>query len=120
MLLISIKEPAPTPLQPPAAKPVTSALRIAGSRDPSHFLTPQHRTNAGQHLSRIEGLYQIIVRAELKSDNPVDFIGAVPAHDNHRHVRTRANVPQELQAVVMAEPEVEHDKAGIHAFKIPI
>ena len=47
---------------------------------------PQHGTDAGQQLARVERLGDVVVRAQLESD---DLVGVVPAGGDHDQGRVR-------------------------------
>src|SRR5262249_26234383 len=120
VIVLAVKQLASAPLQSPAAEPVASPLRIAGARNPSYLLPPQNGTDSGEHFARVERLDEVIVSTELEPDNAVDLIGAVPRHDDHRHLRVRPDVAKKIKAIVLAKPQIEHDQAGIDAFKIAV
>jgi hypothetical protein len=65
----------------------------------------------------LNGFTRIIVRAELEYDDAVDIIRAVPGHDNDRHVRAGANIPEEIQAVILTKPKVEHNQSRDQCFR---
>ena len=84
--LVRVNELSAAPLKHPTVEPVAASLRIARPRSPSHFLSPQHGANAREQFPKTKGLYNVVVRAELKADNTVDFFGAMTGRDNHRNI----------------------------------
>src|SRR5262245_54906229 len=70
---------------------------------------PQYSPDASQKLARVERLRQIVVRADLETDDPVDLLAHRGQHD-HRQLGARAQVAAERKAVFAREHEVEHDQ----------
>gem|GEM_PF-6130986 len=83
---VRINELSAAPLKHPTVEPVAASLRIARPRSPSHFLSPQDGADAREQFPETKGLYDVIVRAEFKADNTVDFFGAMTGRYNHRYI----------------------------------
>jgi hypothetical protein len=108
-----IGEAARPPVQSPAGKLVAPAFGVAVRRGPLSVKTPQHCAHPRQQLPQVEGLRHIIVGAELKTDDAIDFIPAVTGCDYDRDVGTRADLAQEIETVPKAEPKVKDHQVDI-------
>ena len=84
-----------------------------GASDPSHFLPPQHRADAGEQLPKAERLDDVIVRAELQADDAVDFIRTMAGGDDDRNIGMGADFSQQIQPVVLTKPQIQNDQAGL-------
>src|ERR1700682_2573213 len=109
---IGIDESPATPFTLPAVESVPASLGIMGSRDPPHFLPPQHGTDTGKQLPEAEGLYDIVVRPEFETDDAIDFVGTMAGRDDHRNIRMRTNFPQQVQPIILTEPQIQNYQAG--------
>ena len=69
----------------------------------------QHRLDAGQKLARVEGLAEIIVGAELQTDDSVGLLGHGGEKDDGNFGRV-AQMAAERQAVLARHHDVEHDE----------
>jgi hypothetical protein len=81
-------------------------------------VSPQNRADAREQFPETERLGDVIVGTELKADDTVDFITAMPGRDDDRNVRMGANLPQEVQPVILAEPEIQNDQARIRCGEV--
>ena len=79
--------------------------RLAGSRR-GDGADPRHE------LAQAERLHDVVVRAELEPDDAVDLLALRRDHDD-RHVRARAQLAADREAVDVRQPEVEqHEVDG--------
>ncbi len=85
----------------PPVKSVPAAFRSIRSRRSSHFLSPQHRPNAGEQFSEAERLYDVIVSSEFEADDAIDFIGPMTGCDDDRYIRMRSDFSQKIQPVIL-------------------
>ena len=69
---------------------------------------PQDRAQAREQLARLEGLRQVVVRAEFEADDAVDGIAA-PGQHEHRRVGGRAQLPAQIEPVHVGQHQIEHD-----------
>ena len=113
-----VEKPPATAFKLPAVEPVPAPLRIMGPCDPPHFLSPQHRTDARKQFPEAEGLYDVVIRPEFEADDAIDFVWTVAGRDNDRNVRVRANFPQQIKPVVLAEPQIQNDQAGKGSYQM--
>src|SRR5882762_2053412 len=104
----------------PTAKPVSASLRIARACRPSDFLSSQNGADAGEQFSETKGLYDVIVRAKLETDNTVDFVCAMTGRDNDRNIRVRSQFSQEIEPIVLAKPQIKDYQTRIRSFKMTI
>jgi hypothetical protein len=104
--------------QLPAVEAVAAALAITGARGPSHLVTPQHRADAREEFSQAERLDDVIVGAELKADDAIDFVGPLPGGDDDRHIATRTDFSQQIEPIVLTEAKVENDQTGLCCLKM--
>ena len=51
----------------------------------------------------------MIVDADLEPHNPISFICPMTSYHNHRNIRARANIPQDIQTIVLTELQIEND-----------
>src|SRR5947209_2623141 len=70
----------------------------------------QDCVDARDKLARVEGLRQIVVRADLKSDDAVNVLAARSQHQNGDCGAFSAQTPQKLEAVHARHHHVEDDK----------
>ncbi len=73
---------------------------------PEDSLHPRHQG------SRIEGLRDVVVRAELEPDDRIDVVGPCGQHQD-RGLAAAPNLAADLEAVDLGEHEVQHDEVGI-------
>ena len=111
---------AATPFELPAVEAIAAALGITGARGPSHLLTPQHRAHARQELSQAKRLDDVIVSAELKADDAIDFVRFVPGGDDDRHIGLRTDFPEQIEPIVLTEAKIENDQAGPCSLKMAV
>jgi len=69
--------------------------------------------NAREQFPQAERLYDVIIRPQLKTDDAINLLGAMSGRDDDRNVRMRTNFPQEIQPVVLTEPQIQYDQAGL-------
>mmetsp|Transcript_21671 Transcript_21671/g.84405 ORF Transcript_21671/g.84405 Transcript_21671/m.84405 type:complete len:428 (+) Transcript_21671:1981-3264(+) len=70
----------------------------------------QHRVDAGQQFARIEGLGEIVVRADLQADDAVHVLDLGGQHDDGRAVVGGAQPAADGQAVFAGQHQVQHDQ----------
>src|SRR4051794_22588931 len=99
---LGIEQASAAAFQTPAVKSVSTPFGIMGTRGASHLVSPQNRADAREQFSETEWLGDVIVGTELEADDTVDFITAMPRRDDDRNVRVGANLPQEIQPVILA------------------
>ena len=68
--------------------------------------TPQHGAHARDQLARIERLRQVVVGAQLETDDAID-VGAVRGEHDHRHRQAVAQPAQHLEAAERGQHHVE-------------
>src|SRR4051795_7058626 len=90
--------------------PVPDLLRLHLS--PLRDASPQDRLDAGDELTRVEGLRQIVVGADLEPDDLVDVLVTRGQHQD-RDVGALADPPADLEPVHVRQHQVEHDQAGL-------
>src|SRR5258708_35449358 len=117
---LGIDQLAAAALKLPAVEPVATPLRIAGACNPSQFLAAQYRADARQQFPQAERLDDVVVRAELEADDAIDLVEAMTGQDDDGHVRMGADVPQQVEAVMFAELQVENDQAGMRPGEVSI
>ena len=52
-------------------------------------------------------LRQIVVGSELQSDDAIDIVAAMTSHDDDRHVGVRTDVAEQIEAILLTEPQIE-------------
>ena len=72
------------------------------------------RADPGQKLARVERLRQIIVGADLESDDPVGLVAARRQHQDRR-LRPDANSPADFEPVDVRQHHVEDDRVECSA-----
>ena len=70
------------------------------------------RTDPGDELAEAEGLHQVVVGAELETEDPVDLVPSGGEHDD-RHRRVTADLAADLVAVDVGESEVEEHELDV-------
>jgi hypothetical protein len=88
---VGVNESSAATLKLPAIEPVPASLRIMGSCDPPHLLSPQHGPDACKQFPEAKWFYDVIVRPEFEADDAVNFVGTMAGGDNDRNVRMRTN-----------------------------
>ena len=74
----------------------------------------QHRLDPQNHLARAERLRDVVVGAELETDDAVELLALGGEHDE-RQAGGRGialEQPRELEAVEAGEHQIEHDEVG--------
>src|ERR1700704_5054206 len=117
---IAIEESPATPFKLPAIESVPASLRIMSTCNPPHFLPPQYRADAGKQFSEAEGFYDVVVGTEFETDDAIDFVGTMAGRDDHRNIRMRTNFPQQVQPIILTEPQIQNDQAGNGPSKMTI
>ncbi len=112
-IVLRIEQPPVAALDPPSVEAVSASLRIAGSGDTAEFLPPQDRAHTGQQFPQSKRLQQIIIRAEFEANDAIDLVDAMAGHDDYRHIRMRSKLSQQVEAIVVAKPQVEKDQAWL-------
>ena len=72
---------------------------------------PQDRFDVCQHHVNIEGLGDIVIRAQLETDNLIQFPAAGREKDD-REIVLRLQFPQGLQSIHARQTDVEHHQIG--------
>ena len=114
-----IGEPSSAAIEMPAAKSAPTLLHVALRGGTAGFSTPQHGTDTGQKLAQTEWLGHVVVGAKFQPDHPVDLIASMAGDDNHRNIETRSDLAQEIQAVFVAQTEIEDNQVGFSSSKMP-
>lgn len=78
----------------------------------------QNRANPRQRLAHVEGIRQVIVRAQLQAQNAVDHV-ILAGHHHDRNVVAVPNGPGDIQPVFAAEVEIERHEIGRAAVEGP-
>src|SRR5215467_1171009 len=71
-----------------------------------------------EKFAQIEWLGQIIVGTEFKSNDTIDIVAAVASNDDDRHVRARADLPQQIETVLLTEPKIEDHQVDLGAAEL--
>jgi hypothetical protein len=116
---IDVRQTALTAIELPAAKAAPALFGFPMRCNPSKFLPTQYGTDAGEKFAKPERLGDIIICAEFKSHHPVDFIASVARGDDHRNIRTRPKLAQQIKTIVLSKPKVENDKVGLVGCELP-
>jgi hypothetical protein len=74
----------------------------------------QDRLDAAEELAWIEGLGDIVIRAELEPHDAVDILATGGEHDD-RYLRARAQLAAQRQAVFARQHQVEHQQVNMRA-----
>ena len=72
---------------------------------------PQYGPDPCEELAEAKRLDDVVVSAELQTDDPVDLL-ALGGDDDDRHVGAGAQQPADLGSVDVGEPEVEQHEIG--------
>ena len=75
----------------------------------------EHRMDAGKQFARVEGFGDVVVGAELKTDDAVDVLAAGGEHDDGRHVLGGAKAAQNLKAILPRHHQVENEGVEVLA-----
>src|ERR1700676_3771138 len=68
------------------------------------------RTRASN--SQAEWFYDVVVRTGLETDDAIDLVRTMAGHDDDRNIRMRTNFPQEIQPIILTEPQIQNYQAG--------
>jgi len=117
---IGIEESSAAPFELPAIKSVPASFRIARSCKPPHFLPPQYGTDAGKQFPEAERFYDIVVRTEFQTNDAIDFVGTMASRNDDRNVRIRTNFPQQVQSIILTEPQIQNYQAGKGSRKMTV
>ncbi len=72
---------------------------------------PQHGLHPGDQLGGRKRFRDVVVRAELEAEDPVD-LGVTGGQEDDRDRRGLAQPPAHLEAVDVGKADVEHDEPG--------
>jgi hypothetical protein len=101
-------QPALVRIERPAVEDQPTS-RKAAARHFGPLAPAQDRLDPGQKLTRVEGLGQIVVRADLQTDDPVGFVPQGGQHQD-RDGAACAQPPADRQPVLAGHHHIEHDK----------
>ena len=104
---VGVGEAPRAEVQSPTRKLVASAFVVAGRGRAPPVEPSQHRAHSSQKLPQVERFRHVVVSAELEADDAVDLVAAVTRRDDDRHVAMRSNLPQQVEAVLEAEPKIQ-------------
>ena len=80
----------------------------------------QDRADAGNELARIAGLGQVVVGADLETDDAVDVVAPGRQHDDRRFDPRSAQAPADRQAILARQHQVEHDQVDVAAHELSV
>ena len=83
-----------------------------GCRCGSAILPPQHSADAGQQLTRVEWLGEVIIGADLEADDAVDVLSLCRQHDDGGKAWLCAQPARDRQAILTRHHPVEHQQVG--------
>ncbi len=83
-----------------------------GARFHAPFAAPQNRFDARNQFARVEGLGQVIVRAEFEAEDLVNVLVAGGEHEDGRGIVTLAQALADFEAIQFGEHHVQHDQRG--------
>ena len=86
------------------------AVRRGRARCEPLRLAPQHRVDAGDELTWIEGLGQVIVGAHLEPDDAIDVLAFGREHDDRHGLAGSTQAAADRKAILAGQHEVEHDQ----------
>ena len=75
----------------------------------------QHGVNAGKELTGIKGFAEVVVGAELETQNAVDILAAGSEHDDRGRILFRAQALQNGKSVFARHHEVENQHVEVLA-----
>src|ERR1700730_2926768 len=90
-------------------------LDVASGQGPSILTASQHGAESGIQFADTERLGEVVVGTKFESDHTVDFIVGTTCQNNDRDVRTGTNFPEQIEPIVLAEVQVENDRACVPA-----
>lgn len=93
----------------------------SGGGRASEPLAAQHGANAGRQLARVEGLGDVVIGAELETQDAVDVVAAGGEHD-HGQVAVGAQPPQHVEAAGLGQHDIQQQElrpAGQHLVEGP-
>ena len=73
------------------------------------FCSPQDCPDAGDQFARVEGLGDIVVGADLETDNAVDVGATRRQHDDGQR-RLRPQSTTDAEAILTGQLYIEHDE----------
>ena len=73
----------------------------------------------GHEFARAEGLGDVVVAADLETQNAIDLVrpGGQKDHRRARQFAGLANLPAKIEAVLPRKHDVEHDQIGLPGFE---
>src|ERR1700722_4758384 len=90
----------------PTGKPVPRPLGVLFWLSHLQLRPPQHRADARQKLTRTEGLSEIIVGAELKSNDAVNLIEMLTGKHDDWQIGFGTGGADNLQAVLVSQFQI--------------
>src|SRR5271165_1775798 len=102
-----IGEPPRPLIELPAGKPEAAAVALARRRRTSAVEPSEHGAHPRQQFAQVEGFRQVVVSAKLQSDDPIDIVAAMTGNDDDRNVGIRADVAEQIEAILLTEHEIE-------------
>jgi hypothetical protein len=74
---------------------------------------PEYRADTRQQLAKAERLGDIVVRAELQPDHPVDLVVLATRRDDDGNVGARPYFTEQVEPVVLAKAKIKNDEAKL-------
>ncbi len=76
------------------------------------LLRPAHHgLYSGHQLTQTKRLAEVVIRAQLQADQPIDFFD-LGRGDNYRHITLPAQIPTQIQAIAPRQHQVEDNQVG--------
>jgi hypothetical protein len=100
-------------LEPPLAESVATPLRLPRSHEPPQLVPAQDSADTCEQFPEAERFGHVVVSAKLEADNAVDFVEPVTGCDDDRDVGAGSNLSEQVQAVVLAQSQVQDDQARL-------
>jgi len=103
-----VDEPPGPAVELPAGKSKAATSWIAHRRGSSDIEPPQDRANPREQFAQVEWLGQIIIGAELKTNDPIDIIATVTSNNDHGHFQIQTDLPKQIEPILRTKPEIEN------------
>ncbi len=106
---VGIGEAPAAPVQHPAGEAAAVGI-LDPRRGGRHLGAAQDDPHPREQLAQAVGLHEVVVGTEFEADHPVDLVPAMAGGDDHRQVAPGAQVAQQVEPVLRAQPQVQHDE----------
>jgi hypothetical protein len=102
----------------PSRKAVAPAAGTMRRRGLACRKPPHNCTDPRKQLAQMKWLRQIVIGPQLKANDAIDLVTPVTCYYDNGQFRIRPDFPQQIEAVLLTEPQIEDNEIGPATFEL--